>query len=287
VKEPGIQLVRLQGVLASQEKMKDAADLARREWGEDSWEYTLATQVQLILNTWLIGFTNRRPMGPLLVRYTDAVYRRDGQVTLFMPHEHVLRSAAADRISLESEKVFRAMETKIIIQTYWMGIVNGKERDSHEWFTRAERIVRHKIGGVPGYLRMGGLTMREEIESDDLDKHNMITNVVAACALLNCKNIVHEPVIPSAELQSQRKRRQQRPCYSYHQLRIRAKGRLRSLRSDSPARMEATAVHWRRGHFKAYTAEHPLFGNRIGLWWWQPHLAGRGHDRFADKQYAL
>jgi hypothetical protein len=42
-----------------------------------------------------------------------------------------------------------------------------------------------------------------------------------------------------------------------------------------------------RGHFKQYTAERPLFGRFTGLYWWQPHLAGKAKDRVVVKDYRI
>lgn len=49
----------------------------------------------------------------------------------------------------------------------------------------------------------------------------------------------------------------------------------------------STAIHWVRGHFKQYTAERPLFGRFTGLYWWQPHLAGKAKDRVVVKDYRI
>lgn len=36
------------------------------------------------------------------------------------------------------------------------------------------------------------------------------------------------------------------------------------------------SAHWVRGHFKTYTDERPLFGSRVGSFWWPPTIRGVG-----------
>lgn len=47
------------------------------------------------------------------------------------------------------------------------------------------------------------------------------------------------------------------------------------------------ALHMMRGHFKTYTPEAPLFGKRVGTWWWQPGLRGNVEKGIVLKDYAV
>jgi len=44
-------------------------------------------------------------------------------------------------------------------------------------------------------------------------------------------------------------------------------------------------VHLCRGHFKQYTADHPLLGRHVGLYVWQPHVRGKNKDGVVMKDY--
>src|SRR5207249_11339731 len=103
---------------------------------------------------------------------------------------------------------------------------------------------------------------------------------------MNCRNIVMEEVAPTG--QRARIRRREPPLYSYKVLKVRPFSRRRnSQRAGELSDVtESVAIHWRRGHFKHYTADRPLLGRHTGLFWWQPHLAGRA-PRVADKDYSL
>jgi hypothetical protein len=46
------------------------------------------------------------------------------------------------------------------------------------------------------------------------------------------------------------------------------------LRSSDGSEATTLRLHRCRGHFKTFTAEHPLMGKHIGRFWWMPHLRG-------------
>lgn len=105
----------------------------------------------------------------------------------------------------------------------------------------------------------------------------------AVANLFACKNIVTQSHDPDVGIQQKRIRRGILPLYRYHTLIVRQSvSRGISLMGHG----EPVALHWVRGHFKRYTEENKLFGQHIGLYWWQPHLAGTA-PRIVDKDYAL
>ena len=110
--------------------------------------------------------------------------------------------------------------------------------------------------------------------------------VVAALALLNCRNVVAEPIDPPPALARARARRGQLPLFRYHVLKVRpfAPRPVRAAGGAVHAGEDLVAIHWVRGHFKHYTAARPLLGRHTGAWWWQPHLAGRA-PRVVTKSY--
>lgn len=110
----------------------------------------------------------------------------------------------------------------------------------------------------------------------------MVETMVTAFSLLNCKNVVTSEVVPPHARAAAR--RGDPPLYRYRTVHVRP---FRSRRTGSSSGgCDPVAVHWVRGHFKEYTTERPLLGRHVGLFWWQPHLAGRA-ERFSDKEYRV
>jgi hypothetical protein len=46
-------------------------------------------------------------------------------------------------------------------------------------------------------------------------------------------------------------------------------------------------MHFRRGHFKEYTSEKPLFGKYTGAFWWEAHVAGSADIGEVRKDYRI
>jgi hypothetical protein len=110
---------------------------------------------------------------------------------------------------------------------------------------------------------------------DETDWSHFVQHQVGALAalfaLMNCKNVVREASIPDRKLQRARQRSGKIPLLAFSTLKVQPLGG-KSARDGSGA---PRAIHWVRGHFKEYTAERPLFGKLSGLFWWEPHLAGK------------
>lgn len=109
---------------------------------------------------------------------------------------------------------------------------------------------------------------------------------VTACALMNARNVRDTPVTPAPALQRRRQQRGQRPLFTYHELRLLP---FRALRQAALTAQEGETlpIHWVRGHFKVFSPARPLFGKYHGRFWWQPHLAGRDHERVVEKSYLI
>lgn len=104
--------------------------------------------------------------------------------------------------------------------------------------------------------------------------HRSVVTVISALTLLNTKNTVLREVTHSLEMQRARARRGRRPLMPWREILVRpfaAKAARRhggTLHGDGLEQIE-----WRRGHFKVYTEERPLFGLYSGRYWWQPSLS--------------
>lgn len=107
-----------------------------------------------------------------------------------------------------------------------------------------------------------------------------------AIALMHCKNVkrtAHE--IPEP-VQKKRKRKDKLPLTRYYTLEIDA------LKEDVRAQGGAKsggfnrAIHMRRGHFKHYTPDRPLFGKHVGRWFWADQLVGTPEIGRINKDYS-
>ena len=108
------------------------------------------------------------------------------------------------------------------------------------------------------------------IDLPEQDWKNFIQHQIGAMAalfaLMNCRNIISDRVSPDRKLQRSRCKSGKIPLYNFSALKMKPMGK-----NGSEA---ARAIHWVRGHFKEYTPDKPLFGKIVGLFWWEPHLAG-------------
>lgn len=96
--------------------------------------------------------------------------------------------------------------------------------------------------------------------------------------ILNCKNVGTETVVPK-KLSKKQKRRIKNPETvslmesEYHVIKLLpGKTPTKSDGQTVTGKAVGIPVDIRRGHFKTYTNESPLFGKHTGTYWWQPIL---------------
>jgi len=118
-----------------------------------------------------------------------------------------------------------------------------------------------------------------------------IRNVIATAltsgiVLLNCKNIVTETILPPEALNKKRRRSGKQELLSYHVLNVTVPSSKHGYRgaAEQPSH---NRVHLCRGHFKEYTAAHPLMGRLVGRYWWQPHVRGQNRQGVVMKDYKV
>jgi hypothetical protein len=108
-----------------------------------------------------------------------------------------------------------------------------------------------------------------------------------AITLLNCKNITtesHEAPIP---LNKARKKAGKQELFTYKTLKIIVPSDKKENQRYIGDTANHNRIHFCRGHFKEYTAEHPLFGRVTGLYWWQPHVRGQNKNGIVMKDYVV
>lgn len=107
---------------------------------------------------------------------------------------------------------------------------------------------------------------------------------IAFLKLINCKNISTEVIKAPEALNKKRRKNNKQEIFDYHVLNVVIPGKKGEYREQSEP-LSHVRVHLCRGHFKEYTAEHPLFGKLTGLYWWQPHIRGQNKDGIVMKEY--
>lgn len=127
----------------------------------------------------------------------------------------------------------------------------------------------------------------EIVEAIEKGLISSIYPMYMAISLMHCKNVTrvaHE--IPD-DVQKKRQRKKRPALSRYYTLEIDA------LKEDVRAQGGAKsggfkrAIHQRRGHFKHYTPERPLFGKHVGRWFWANQLVGTPEVGRVEKDYAV
>jgi hypothetical protein len=112
----------------------------------------------------------------------------------------------------------------------------------------------------------------------------MATIAYKTIMLLTCKNIQTETIPAPEALNKKRRKAGKQELFDYHVLNVVVPSKKRGYHETTEP-LSHNRVHLCRGHFKEYTAEHPLFGHYTGLYWWQPHVRGQNKDGMVMKDY--
>lgn len=131
-----------------------------------------------------------------------------------------------------------------------------------------------RFGSISGW--------QQQIEEDQGD----LTTIYTTLKLLNCKNIETEKIRAPEALNKKRRKSGKQEIFDYHVLNVVVPSKKKDYR-EAITPLSHNRVHLCRGHFKEYTAEHPLFGHYTGLFWWQPHVRGQNKDGIIMKDYKV
>lgn len=101
-----------------------------------------------------------------------------------------------------------------------------------------------------------------------------VVPALLSVSLLHCKNTVVETHEPAAE-KPRRDRRHTHQRNTFHTLRVvPMKTITRRQPAESSGDEAGSRFHHKRGHFKTYGDDAPLFGRWSGTWWWSDQTAG-------------
>src|SRR5205823_1725124 len=77
------------------------------------------------------------------------------------------------------------------------------------------------------------------------------------------------------------------PLTSYYVLDIKPMRRILDTEGEATTKGLAHALHICRGHFKNYTEDAPLFGKRVGTYWWGAQVRGKAEEGVVEKDYRV
>lgn len=102
---------------------------------------------------------------------------------------------------------------------------------------------------------------------------------------MNTKNVVHEDVLPEPKLNKVHVKKYRRPMTVYRVLKISPMTNGRG--EDKGGEHGSPSLHIRRGHFKHYGEDAPLFGRTVGTFWWQETSVGNQEHGEVQKSYSV
>jgi hypothetical protein len=108
-----------------------------------------------------------------------------------------------------------------------------------------------------------------------------------AISFMHCKNVDVRPVDPPERLSRRHERKHGHPLTRYHVLDIQPMRRILDTEGEAQTQGLGHALHICRGHFKTFTAEAPLFGKRVGTYWWEAQVRGKAEEGVVGKDYRV
>ena len=112
-----------------------------------------------------------------------------------------------------------------------------------------------------------------------------MTRVLFAIGLLHCKNIVQ--IEKGGKNPNVTHRRQRSKGTKHYILDVVPARNIKRTEYEHPLKGSPQRIHFRRGHFKEYTMDKPLFGKYVGTFWWEAHVAGSKDIGEIKKDYRI
>lgn len=119
------------------------------------------------------------------------------------------------------------------------------------------------------------LTKPEEAPANAFAPHLFFLTVALwAITFMHTKNVVQEDVAPIEKLSKKHQARYGEPLVTYRIIKIQPMGARRQPGEPKGGEHRHPSAHIKRGHFKTFTEDKPLFGKWVGVYWWDQHMAG-------------
>lgn len=198
----------------------------------------------------------------------------------------------------------------------WARIVESKPFvDAHEqwgWGPRVPGVqdqldaavaeMSDELSGLPHDEALALLRSRKAVVKDEVNRTaanldrllrqtlelTVLFPALMAHSLLACRNVQVADHQPPVKLSRRSERKHKVPLVVFKTLQIDpAGGRARPVSGSGYEVLDDRRLHIARGHFKTFTEERPLFGRRVGTYWWAPQLRGNADHGAVVKDYRV
>lgn len=146
------------------------------------------------------------------------------------------------------------------------------------------------MDGTPFHVRaIRGSRMESGLETDPegASWFSLVNIEVPLWTLAFChvKNVQRIENVPPAKLSKRAEKEHGVPLSKYYTLAITPM--IRDKKQPAGGHHASPSLHIKRGHFKTYTAEKPLFGRKdlVGVYWWDAHVVGDYQKGTVVKDY--
>lgn len=172
---------------------------------------------------------------------------------------------------------------------YYLGVFARRPQMWCEFFVAPDGKLLRIGGKLPFYIRptkdSAYLPAWEQEHYGEWMLPTVAALLIALWTLcfMHTRNVSLEDVVPPAKLSKAHEKRGHLPLSVYKVLKISPMGGGRG--EDLGGTSAPKSLHIRRGHFKVYTDENPLFGRTTGVFWWSQQLVGRRKNGVVQKDY--
>lgn len=111
--------------------------------------------------------------------------------------------------------------------------------------------------------------------------------VMWTICFMNTKNVVQEDVHPEPKLNKSHQKKYRMPMRVYRVLKVSPMTRERGDGESKGGSHSAPSSHIRRGHFKHYSDDAPLFGRVVGTFWYNEVMVGKKERGEIVKDYEV
>lgn len=113
--------------------------------------------------------------------------------------------------------------------------------------------------------------------------NNLMKPAMLAVSLMNCRNVSVEHVAGAPQTRKRRKRGT--PSQDHHVIRLPGRPSPANPAAARESAGDPMPFHLVRGHFKTFTDDAPLFGKRVGTYWWGWQTRGKSENGVVTKHY--
>lgn len=155
------------------------------------------------------------------------------------------------------------------------------------WILELDELGRALLDD-DGNARLLQLTMIQDEQVAQAMGASLLKPLLLAISFMHCKNVVTHVQDPPERLSRAHQRRHGHPLVSYRVVDINPfREVVRHEGGGASGVRRAMALHQRRGHFKTYSADAPLFGKHVGHWFWAQRLRGTIDSGQVEKTYRV